>query len=92
MCNHDGKMSMVRTQIQLTEEQAGALKAMAIDRGVSMAELIRQSVDQFLQAKSKPGREEMVKKLRETVGKYQTGSADMAERHDDYLDDVFASG
>lgn len=36
---------MIRTQIQLTEEQARALKALAAARHVSVAELIRQSVD-----------------------------------------------
>lgn len=40
---------MVRTQIQLTEQQAESLKAAAARRGVSMAELIRQSIDQLLE-------------------------------------------
>ena len=39
---------MVRTQIQLTEEQARRLKALAAEQGVSMAELIRRSVDTVL--------------------------------------------
>jgi predicted DNA-binding protein len=36
---------MIRTQIQLTEEQAARLKAVAARRGISMAEVIRQAVD-----------------------------------------------
>ena len=36
---------MVRTQIQLTEEQAAALRAMSAARQLSMAELIRISID-----------------------------------------------
>jgi hypothetical protein len=40
---------MIRTQIQLTEEQARRLKAMAAERGTSVAELIRQGVDDLLQ-------------------------------------------
>ena len=39
---------MVRTQIQLTEEQARRLRAMSAEQGVSMAELIRRSVDALL--------------------------------------------
>jgi hypothetical protein len=35
---------MVRTQVQLTERQMNALKAMAHKRKVSVAELIRQGV------------------------------------------------
>lgn len=38
---------MVRTQVQLTEAQIRALKRLETDRGVSMAELIRQSVFSF---------------------------------------------
>ena len=36
---------MIRTQVQLTEEQARALRNLASARQVSVAELIRQSVD-----------------------------------------------
>lgn len=38
---------MVRTQIQLTEEQVEALKAHAAARSISMAEAIRQAVDHW---------------------------------------------
>jgi predicted nucleic acid-binding protein len=43
---------MIRTQIQLTEEQSKTLKEMAQERGVSMAELIRQSIDNFIRARN----------------------------------------
>ncbi len=36
---------MVRTQIQLTEEQAIKVKKIAARRGVSMAEVIRDAVE-----------------------------------------------
>jgi len=39
--------ALVRTQIQLTEEQAVKLKRMAAERGVSMAEVIRDAVDRL---------------------------------------------
>jgi predicted DNA-binding ribbon-helix-helix protein len=35
---------MVRTQVQLSEAQVRALKQIAAERGVSVAELIRQSL------------------------------------------------
>ena len=50
---------MVRTQIQLTEQQAELLKAAAARRGVSMAELIRQSVDHLLENSGMPSPEEL---------------------------------
>ena len=38
---------MVRTQIQLTEDQASRMKSAAARRGVSMAELIRRASQSF---------------------------------------------
>jgi hypothetical protein len=42
---------MVRTQIQLPEEQVAMLKKMAVAQHKSMAEIIRQAVDFFGKAK-----------------------------------------
>ena len=41
---------MIRTQIQITPEQARALKGLAAKEGKSVAELIRISVDDMLRA------------------------------------------
>jgi len=41
---------MIRTQVQLVPEQAEALKRAAADRGVSMAEVVREAIDRFLAA------------------------------------------
>ncbi len=80
---------MVRTQIQLTEEQARELKRIAALRGLSMAELIRQSVDQFIQTTADPPRQEKIQKLMEVAGKYSVEIEDLAENHDDYLDEIY---
>jgi len=80
---------MVRTQIQLTEQQAQALKRMAVAQGLSMAELIRQSVDQFIQYAAKPGTQDKVQKLKEVAGKYSANITDLAENHDTYLDEIY---
>ena len=42
---------MVRTQIQLTEEQAIKVKKIAARRGVSMAEVIRDAVEGAIEPK-----------------------------------------
>jgi hypothetical protein len=42
------KVTVVRTQIQLTERQAELIRQVAAIRRVSMAEAIRQRIDQFL--------------------------------------------
>ncbi len=61
---------MVRTQIQLTEAQAKNLHELAAREGVSMAELIRQSVDYYLKS-IQPDKYELVKKAKEAAGKYR---------------------
>lgn len=77
---------MVRTQIQLTEEQARALKEMATQRGVSMAELVRQAVERIIEE-----REEADKWRRalEIVGRYHSGLSDVSTNHDKYLDEAY---
>ena len=81
---------MVRTQIQLTEEQSKRLKAMASDEGVSVAELIRRSIDQYTQGHPQPYREELIHRSFAVVGKYISGLSDVGVNHDKYLADIYA--
>ena len=46
---------MIRTQIQLTDQQARRLRAEARDRGLSLAEVIRRYIDKGL-SEQKPDR------------------------------------
>ena len=77
---------MVRTQIQLTEDQAEQLKAAAAARGVSMAQLIREAVDQALAASSYEARWRLALTA---VGAFRSGETDVAVNHDKYLADAF---
>ena len=81
---------MIRTQIQLSEEQADSLKSLAKAEGVSMAELIRRSVDQYLQAKQQPDLAELRRQAVNIVGKYASGIGDVSENHDRYLAEIYA--
>jgi RecA/RadA recombinase len=80
---------MVRTQIQLTEEQARALKKMAASRHLSSAELIRRAVD--IMIKSGPGAdpEDRRKRALDIAGKFSSGKSDVSRKHDKYLVDAF---
>ena len=49
---------MYRTQIQLTESQAHALKEMAASQQRSMAEVVREAVDMLLKTSVSVSREE----------------------------------
>lgn len=80
---------MVRTQIQLTEEQASALKALAAARRVSLAELVRQSIEGFLAAQQALDRSERKRRALAVVGKFRSDVTDLSVRHDDYLAEAY---
>lgn len=81
---------MVRTQIQLTEKQAKALKRMASDRHVSMAELVREAVDSIVKSGQFPDEREKWERAASVVGKYRSGKRDISVRHDKYLAEIYS--
>jgi hypothetical protein len=80
---------MVRTQIQLTEEQAAALKRVAAQENVSVAEIIRRSIDATLRSSPCPSQEERWRRAVSVSGLFHSGHTDIAERHDDYLAEAY---
>jgi hypothetical protein len=76
---------MIRTQIQLSEEQAKALKKMAMSQHLSVAELIRRTVDTIIKSSSAADPEERVKRAIDIVGKFSSGKRDVSRKHDQYL-------
>lgn len=81
---------MIRTQIQLTEAQAEALRTIAVAQNVSMAELIRRSVDQLVQSQQvNSGRSARIARAKVAVGRFSSGRSDISSRHDEYLAEVF---
>ena len=80
---------MVRTQIQLTEDQAKALKKIAQSRHLSVAELIRKAVDTVIKSSSVVDAEERHKRAIEIVGKFSSGKHDVSKKHDLYLTEVY---
>jgi hypothetical protein len=79
----------VRTQIQLSAEQARALKQMANREGKSVSELIRMSVEMMLRSGGIKDQEALRKKAIAAVGKFDTGPADLSAQHDKYLAEAF---
>jgi len=80
---------MIRTQIQLTENQVQALKKIAASRHVSVARLIRQAVDTMIKSSPMVDPEERYKRAMDIVGKFHSGKHDVSEKHDDYLMDAY---
>lgn len=79
---------MVRTQIQLTEEQAVLLKKIAAAQRVSIARLIRLAVDNLVKSSAIDNIVERRKKAVEIAGKFHSGLRDLSSRHDDYFADT----
>jgi hypothetical protein len=79
---------MVRTQIQLTEDQAKALRKLAITSHLSVAELIRRAVDTMIKSRVTIDPDERLKRALEIVGKFSSGKRDISRKHDAYLADA----
>ena len=80
---------MVRTQIQLPEQQVTLLKRLAAQQHVSMAELIRRAVDLFTLSPDAANIKEQRERAIAAVGRFHSGRRDLAARHDDYLAEAF---
>jgi predicted transcriptional regulator len=81
---------MVRTQIQLSEEQAQILKELSLRNRESMASLIRQAIDQYIAAgtNNRPG---LYRQALAVAGKYSAENPDISIEHDKYLDEDYSS-
>ena len=81
---------MVRTQIQLTEEQASLLKELSAQTNVSMAALIRQAIDGHVAHRRARRAPEVKARALEAIGCLAGGPPNLAEDHDHYLADAYA--
>ena len=80
---------MVRTQIQLTEEQSRRLKASAARQGISVSELIRRGVDAALGQESALSGEQLASRAIQAAGRFRSSRSDVSRRHDDYLGEAY---
>lgn len=80
---------MVRTQIQLTEAQAKSLKRLAATSGKSMAQLVRLSVEAWLQRPRLEADEADVgRRARAAAGRFRSKFKDVSRRHDRHLAEI----
>ncbi len=79
---------MIRTQIQLSEEQYARLRDLAHRQRTSVAALVRQGVERLLASGSTtdPDRRQQAKRL---AGAFSSKEKDVAARHDKYLTEIF---
>jgi hypothetical protein len=81
---------MIRTQIQLTEEQAAAVKELAQREGRSVADVIRESVEAHLRARGGVDREALKRRALAVTGRFRSETTDLAQAHDRYAAEAFA--
>jgi Arc/MetJ-type ribon-helix-helix transcriptional regulator len=73
---------MVRTIIQLPEDQAAALARVSRRRGVSKAAVVREALDLLLERERVDG---ALERALRAAGAGASGVPDLAEHHDEYL-------
>lgn len=90
---------MVRTMVQLTEEQVKALKKLAKARKTSVAFLVRESVALYVNSSLKEKKQEEkrrralegLEKIKKARYRDLESKKDVSVNHDKYLDEAFSS-
>ncbi|MEA3359153.1 MAG: ribbon-helix-helix protein, CopG family [Thermodesulfobacteriota bacterium] len=80
---------MIRTQIQIKDDQIEWLRIKARERGVSVSQLIREGITLF-RADQERFPENKKKKALAAIGRFSSNISDISERHDDYLVEAFS--
>ena len=80
---------MIRTLVQLTEAQLNRLSTLAKQEERSVADLVRQSVAEYLLRQPARDRTESIESANALIGRYRSGCPDLALHHDRYLEEAF---
>jgi Arc/MetJ-type ribon-helix-helix transcriptional regulator len=81
---------MVRTQVQLTEEQLEKLRRISAENGKSVAELVRLGVELYLSSNRKPDQRELRERALRAAGRFSSGAPNTVARdHDEHLAEIW---
>jgi len=80
---------MVRTQIQLEEDQMQWLRRKALEKGISISQLIREVLSIY-RANEERLPEDKKERAIKAVGRFESRISDISEKHDAYLSEAFA--
>ena len=81
---------MIRLQVQLEEEQLEALRRMAAAADRSLSDLVREGVDTLVRTRGGVSRESVKGRSLAAVGRFHSGTSDLAREHDRHLAEAFA--
>lgn len=76
---------MIRTQIQLTDDQHAWLKRVAREENISMAELIRRAIDYLESRRNVLSDRELRERAKDAAGRFSADVDDLAANHDKYF-------
>ncbi len=76
---------MKRVQVQLRDDQVRSLEVMAKSSSRPLAALVRDAVDAWISTEE---RHQQLDRALSAIGGFHSGLGDLAERHDQYLDEV----
>jgi hypothetical protein len=79
---------MVRTQIQLQEDQLRRVRELAHREGISISEVIRRAVERVLEEGERERRWQKERAL-SAVGRFASGLREVSREHDRYLEEAF---
>jgi hypothetical protein len=82
---------MIRMRIQITEEQAGRLRAMSAVLRVPVAELIRLSIDSFSRTEAGVDRKMILARAKSAAGRFSSSHSGVSAEHDEHLAEAFGS-
>ena len=80
---------MIRTQVQFTQDQWAALRRLSAATGKSIAELVRDGIDQYLTANHSANAEDRIARALRVAGKFSSGVSDVSAAHDRHLAEAF---
>lgn len=80
---------MIRAQIRLTGEQYRRVKALTRQQNVSMAQPIRNAIDEWLDRHAELPDTEHWQRSLTAIGEYRSVLSDVAGNHDHYLAEAY---
>ena len=81
---------MIRTQVQIEEEQMEWLRTKALQRRVSVSQLIREGIAFFREHEERIISAKKERALA-ALGRFESGLKDVSETHDRHLADLYAA-
>jgi hypothetical protein len=78
--------TVIRVQIQFTEQELAALRREAAQRHTSVSAVVREAVEERMaHPLTRRSREELLQRSLAAMGRFSSGTGDVAARHDEYF-------